>query len=224
MFYGKKYYTRTEFKQIKNKNTVIVGYTSKEKWEAGKHRTLEKLDYENSIYYVRPFIFGVTTGYIEVNDNEFIKVREHSLLMILILLLITGCMVLMGNFFLKEPGSVFETVGEKIEEYIGDTASITEYTEVPGLHSSYSLTENNKEIFLVNPEGNTVYFKYTLYIDGEAVYESGHVEPGKMVKANLYDILGGGRYAVDVTVSTLDVDTHEVCNGANLSTNVVVNK
>ena len=102
MFYGKKYYTRTEFKQIKNKNTVIVGYTSKEKWEAGKHRTLEKLDYENSIYYVRPFIFGVTTGYIEVNDNEFIKVREHSLLMILILLLITGCMVLMGNFFLKE--------------------------------------------------------------------------------------------------------------------------
>ncbi|MBR5566169.1 MAG: hypothetical protein IKW08_08420 [Roseburia sp.] len=114
-------------------------------------------------------------------------------------------------------------VGDIIEDD-KELTSEQEYIMIPSLRTQYNISEENKEIFLINPEGNSVYLKYTLYLVGEEIYTTDYIKPDSMVKANLYDVLKGGTYNVEVAISSIDIETHAACNGAELSTVVTVAK
>ena len=170
MYYGRNYFSSKNFKSVKNDETVIVGDTAKHIWDARKHKNIAKLKYEDSIMCVKPKIFGKTVGYIEVGENEYIRVKKHgSTLMIALLLLLSSIFLIGGNVF-KDDVKPIIGVGQDIEDYPGSSKGNVEYINVPGLRAEYLLTESNKDVYLVNPEGNSVYFKYTLYNNDEVIF------------------------------------------------------
>ena len=62
---------------------------------------------------------------------------------------------------------------------------------------------------LPNPNGNPCYFRYTLTIveTGDVLYESGRIDPGKMVKAlTLNHALSAGTYTLRITIDTFSLD------------------
>lgn len=71
---------------------------------------------------------------------------------------------------------------------------------------------------LINPEGNTCYFIYSITLDdtGEEIYRSGMIEPGKaIVGFDLADTPAPGEYSVTIHVEARDIDdyTQEVNGG-----------
>lgn len=114
--------------------------------------------------------------------------------------------------------------GEDIKEYQLHYDRKEEMIEIPGLQKEYLLDAKNKELYLVNPEGNTVYFRYAIWNeDGSMIYETAYIPPNKMEKANLYDILEAGEHRLIVKLETVDMENNSACNSAQMKTNVTVN-
>ena len=58
---------------------------------------------------------------------------------------------------------------------VGETSEQTaEFTEIPG-YAKVTITEEKQELELINPEGNTVYFVYTIKENGETLYQTGAI-------------------------------------------------
>ena len=129
-------------------------------------------------------------------------------------------------FFLdsnKESLDKIPLVGEAIQEYMGVLPE-QEYMSISGLEDMYKLSEQNKELFLINPEGNSVYSKYTIYSGDKVILKTDYVEPNKMYKANLYDLLDKGTYHLRVIIESIDMEKHYECNAVELKTTVVIDK
>ena len=85
------------------------------------------------------------------------------------------------------------------------------------------LSEENKTVNLINPKGNTVYFKYTIKDKGGDVIESTSlIEPNKMVERDLYSKLHKGKHDLVFEIETFDIDTQEVCTGVDLNVRVYI--
>ena len=92
----------------------------------------------------------------------------------------------------------------------------TKYIEIPGYTTVY-ITPGSK-IDLVNPEGNGVYFKYTISEDDAVLYESDYIKPGEKVEwAASKDVIGIGEHSLVFAVSTISTETQEECNGATFA-------
>ena len=224
MITGGRFYKKKEFIREKKRNAyVIIADTSLQKYDSSKHGRYEKFSYLGQIYVVKPRITGVTTGFIELGEKRLIAVKKYGW-MIPVLPVVLGIMLLCVGI-LGKSGSLKDIpiVGELIENYT-ETQEEQEYMTVPGLKEHYRLSVDNREMYLINPKGNTVYFKYILSVEGVKIYETDYVEPDRMVRADLYSQLDAGDYQVDVTIMTIETKTHEACNGATLSTNVTIVK
>ena len=160
---------------------------------------------------------------------------EYRCLKLLFSIIIIGLMLLLFIIFFNQDKHVnrnmgtyaddteITVVGDAIEEY-KESIPEQEYIKIPNLRTQYNISEENQEIFLINPKENSVYLKYTLYLVGEEIYMTDYIKPDSMVKANIYDVLKGGTYNIEVVISTIDIETHAACNGAKLSTVVTVAK
>lgn len=190
-------------------------------------------------------------GYAEVGENEYVRlVKRNPLFIILIFFLCLGLLVGVGAFkdelpdlpdiFDIEDG--FDWNGEQNK---GDNSQIIAETyEIPYV-PYVVLTEDEPILYLANPKGNTVYFMYSLYIDtngngkieeneavdkngkSKAFYQTKLIEPGKMVKADIYSVLGKGEYKVVQKISAYnyapgEADNQSPCNGSNLTTKIVI--
>ena len=94
------------------------------------------------------------------------------------------------------------------------TTASAESIEIPG-YAEMHLSAENKEIQLINPKDNTVYFVYTIKDDDDnVIYESQAIEPNKMISVNLYDLLEVGEHKLFFAISTYDIETKAPCNGA----------
>lgn len=224
MIKGGRFYKKNEWnREIKKKDHMIVADTCLEKYDSSKHERYEAILYNGSMYLVKPKIFGFTVGYIALGNDRFVAVKKYGNLMIvlpLILLMIVFCTQI-GNF--GQNLSDIPIVGELIQNYT-ESQGEQEYMTIPGLKERYRLSSENREIYLVNPKGNTVYFKYMLYVNGEEILVTDYIEPDRMVRADLFALLNAGEYQLDVTIVTIDTKTHETCNGATLTTDVIIIK
>ena len=226
MFTGIKEIGKSEFREVRDKDTKIVGQTYLVECEDDCNKSL--LKFRGKLYEVNSESWGITTKYIDVGDNKYIAVKSKRLLILILLSLLLlftlpeSCAQNSRNGESNTKPNINIT-GEDIVDYI-DVQEEVEYVEVPSLYSTYDLTDKSKEVYLINPEGNSVYFKYILFIDGVEIYSTGYIQPGKMVRANLYDILDSGSYKVKAVVITIDIETYAVCDGANLSTIVNIRK
>lgn len=82
------------------------------------------------------------------------------------------------------------------------------------------------KVALLNPEGNTCYFKYTLTLSAndQVVYQSGLIKPGMAVAEwYLNTDLEAGEYEATLQVETADLqDYTQQANGSNFTVKVVV--
>ena len=78
--------------------------------------------------------------------------------------------------------------------------------------------ETTWKITLANPEENTCYFKYTIKVDDETLYESDFIEPGKAVREfEVSKLLDSGDYEIHLQISTYTMDDDLTqMNGANV--------
>lgn len=100
----------------------------------------------------------------------------------------------------------------------------TEAIEVPGFDSSYVINEVNPTLYLINPENNTVLFRFTLFVNGTQIYQSDYIPPNKMVTPDLYSSLDEGKYNLTIQMDTLDIETLEPCNSVSQETVIQVVK
>lgn len=100
----------------------------------------------------------------------------------------------------------------------------TEAIEVPGFDSSYVINEVNPTLYLINPENNTVLFRFTLFVNGTQIYQSDYIPPNKMVTPDLYSSLNEGTYNLTIQMDTLDIETLEPCNSVSQETIIQVVK
>lgn len=169
------------------------------------------------------------TGYAKLDDgnedNTFVVlVSPLYLILLLLLLLLCGVLAFLpkgGTTEPEKPGLTFEEE-HKIEEPEPGEA-YTETIDIPG-YGKMDLTEKKKEAQLINPEGNTVYFVYTLSENGTEVHKTDAILPGNSVMVDLWSKLDAGEHDITFAVETYDTETEESCNGTAQTVKVVVTK
>ena len=229
-----KYIKKKEFKKLKkeNDNIKVIGQTKLSKWKEDKHSKKEgylKLEdpQNEKEYLVKPKVYGFISKYIKVGKDEYVEVKYKFLIIILLLLLAgllgTGLALWLNGDLPKLPD--IQIGGQDIEEYDPEFEPHQDMIEVPGLSQEYRVDKKNKELYLVNPERNTVFFKYIVEVNGgEKLYESNYIPPNKMEKVDLYSKLSAGKYDLIVTIKTIDKSTYAECNSVELETTVNVIK
>ena len=155
--------------------------------------------------------------------------KKKKIGLILLLLLLLAGIGIGAGYFLNQPDQKPQTIvvgGEEIQIneplYMDDGE--TEAIEVPGFDSNYVINESNPSIYLINPENNTVLFRFTLFINGTQIYQSEYIPPNKMVTPDLYSSLDKGTYNLTIQMDTLDIETLEPCNSVSQKTVIQVVK
>ncbi len=102
-------------------------------------------------------------------------------------------------------------------------AGAAEDIEIVG-YERITVTKENPYVQLINPTGNTVYFKYAIMAPDKqkVVMTTNLIPPGKYVQWNAREDLLPGEYDVPLLLSTYDLTTQAPCNGANLHIHITV--
>ena len=186
-----KYLTPKDFKDVQGKtNAKVVGSIHLN--ETNKNNVdvvvVESHDKTFNFEIEKNDSTSGVMGYVLIFDNTYIAVKKNSLMLFVLLGIAAICLI---------GGAVLLVNGRQ--------------EEVSEMH----LSADNKEIQLINPEGNTVYFVYTITDDTDnVIYESQAIEPNKMISVNLYDLLDIGEHKLFFAISTYDIETKTPCNGA----------
>lgn len=94
-----------------------------------------------------------------------------------------------------------------------DSKASAESIDVAGYSNLY-LSATSKLVNLINPKGNTVYFKYVILDeDGNILIKTDLIAPDTMVEKDLYSLLEKGEHILFFQISTYDEETLEPCNG-----------
>lgn len=114
------------------------------------------------------------------------------------------------------------------ESWEGPADSAQEETgiRIPGYDTIYfPAGEQQVQLTLYNPEKNTCYFTFSLYLEGEdePLYTSDYVEPGKAIREEtLSRGLEAGEYTLSIRIATYDPVTQTEKNGATVQAPLVV--
>lgn len=149
----------------------------------------------------------------ENRKRRWMTIVFLPLIVILILLCLRAC------HHKLQPGIAIG--GERIQEYHPNYDVPKHMIEVPGLQKEYIVDADNPELYLVNPKGNTVYFRYVICdAKDQILYQTDYIPPDRMEKADLYSILDEGVHPLLVKVETIDMENHGVCNLTLMKTHV----
>ena len=170
--------------------------------------------------------FGFVKGYAHIegtaNDYVEVKTRFLFLLILLLLALLIGGGLLLGSIFANkgEPEEipVINAIGDEWDGEMptnNDKTPLTSSIEIPGYTFAY-VSKDEQTIKLVNPERNTVYFKYIISMNDETLVETEYIKPNSQIDVNMYEkISTPGEYELNMYIATADVETNEPCTGAN---------
>ena len=152
-------------------------------------------------------------------NREETRTRRWMTIALLFLIVILLLLCLRACHQKQQPGIAIG--GEEIQEYKPNYDVPKHLIEVPGLQKEYIVDADNPELYLVNPKGNTVYFRYVICdAKNQILYQSDYIPPDRMEKADLYSILDVGVHPLLVKVETIDIESHGVCNLALMKTHV----
>lgn len=164
-----------------------------------------------------------TNGNNQEKANKALK-RVIIALVILIVLLIAGGVYL---FTVKDnitgnPYAIADTTewdGEN-QQSGKSSEAYTDQIAIPGYAMIY-VTEENRDVKLINPTNNTVFFKYDIKDEaGNTLLSTDLIPPGQMIKEDFYDIAQSGSATYVFSISTFDVDTYEQCLGTDLKVTI----
>lgn len=162
-----------------------------------------------------------TAGYVPAEYGRegrpcFVRVLTLSpfkaiLLPLLILIFLAGIVLGTMWYLNREPGPNLDdtAVAYKFEGLVNTDPTST---MIPMIDNIEVYGGPHVEQALINPEGNTCYFIYSITLDdtGEEIYRSDLIEPGKaIVGFDLTDTPAAGSYNVTINVEARDIDDYE---------------
>lgn len=224
-----KVISKKEFNKLSKDNYLnIVGFSRLEKYK-NKHKDSKKfrgMHYINGKdYVVEDNIEGITYKYADLGDNNYIAIKRNLLFILvpLMILLIIGFISILS---IRKNNYNKITLEDGLEIDLDKQPMIDgkEAIKIPGTKSYYLITEEQPEINLINPENNTVYFKYTIIVDNEVIHSTNWIEPNKMVKVNLWELLDEGTYNAEFHIDTLDCIKETPCTSSNLVAKISIEK
>lgn len=224
--------------------SVIVGYINAgQKEYKGNQKYCIRLGLgdDETYFDVMRKAQGKVIGYLPVDageNNVYIGVTKASVVPIVIPLVCIACAIAIGataialnnNADMNSDSSSSSTEitiadGTPFDGTINDghveTAEDAKYIEIPGYSNIY--ISKGSTVDLVNPEGNQVYFKYTITEGDQTIYESDYIKPGEKIAWNAPDYISGvGEHDLIFAVSTVDVENGSACNGATFAVTAIV--
>lgn len=229
--------------EVDEDKSTIIGYVdvSQKKFKDNQKYCIRLgLGDDEAYFDVMRKAQGKVIGYLPVDAGEndiYIAVTKDSAPIILIIILLAVAAAIIGTavMVLKPPAAsdVSAASGSEImladgEPFDGnvdngqvESAEETNYIEIPGYSDIY--VSKGSTVDLANPEGNGVYFKYTITENGNAIYESDYIKPGEKIAWNATDyISGAGEHSLIFEVSTISVETQQPCNGATFAVTAYV--
>lgn len=179
------------------------------------------------------------------NPNpKWIAITQFSLLPLLPLLALILLLLLVGvkgcqhqevpNPFVPESTTVQEETtenprlpidasSEKWDGELPENDSAPQQGEIEVLgYDKLQLDADNPYLPLINPPGNTVYFKFTVRNGATILDTTDLIPPGQCVYWNAKESLPAGEYTLILNIATYDVTTQAQYNGANVAVEVTI--
>lgn len=187
------------------------------------YQTKPKLGFFHKIAGYIPCTESGEKGYVRIVGRAFGKMAAT---LILLAALIVGGIF----FYLKTQNREGPTLDKAAISYeMPDSMVNTDPDSIalPG-YSVLTLSNSDGAIHapLINPEGNTCYFVYTVSLadTGETLYESGYIEPGSAVpEFELNRMLEPGTYDIKVDVAAWDIEDYtQPLNGSSIEAKLQV--
>lgn len=181
----------------------------------------------------KPGTFQKIVGYIPCTNGQesgYVRVLSTAVGKIIALLLVLAALIAGGIFLWlmnRQEGPDLEKAAIAYEMPEGLVNQDPESITMPG-YSILTLSNSDGMVHvpLLNPEGNTCYFVYTISLadSGEVLYESGYIEPGSGVpEFELNRTLEPGTYDIKVDVAAWDIENYtEPLNGGSIEAELQV--
>nr|WP_294494108.1 hypothetical protein [uncultured Mediterraneibacter sp.] len=199
----------------------VKGKETEDKLTAGKHSI--------PLYQTRPKLgfFHKITGYIPCTDGGeggYVRIVGRAAGKIAVLLIILAALIAGGIFLYlsrQEGGPEIDKAAISYEMPEGMVNTDPDSIALPG-YSILTLSNSDGIIHspLINPEGNTCYFVYTISLadSGEVLYESGYIEPGSAIpEFELNRTLEPGTYDIVINAAASDIDDYtQELNGGSI--------
>ncbi len=224
---------KDRFMKLTKGKAVIVADTGVKGKESGD--MLTDGDHSLPLYVTRqkPGFFQKITGYIPCTDGEmegYVRVVERSagkiaVLLVLLAALIAGSILLYLNTREEGPELDKAAISYEMPDTMVNTAP--DSIALPG-YSILTMSNSDGVVHapLINPEGNTCYFVYTVKLadTGEEIYKSGYIEPGSAVpEFELNQELEAGEYDILLEVEAWDIEDYtQALNGGSIEARLTV--
>lgn len=186
-----------------------------------------------SVTRQKPGAFQKIVGYIPCTDGEesgYVRVLGVAAGKIIALLIVLAVLVAGGILFWmmnRQEGPDLDRTAIAYEMPEGLVNTDPESITMPGYSLlTMSNSDGTVHVPLLNPEGNTCYFVYTISLadSGEVLYESGYIEPGSAVpEFELNRTLDPGTYDIKVDVAAWAIEDYtEPLNGGSIEAELQV--
>jgi len=94
-------------------------------------------------------------------------------------------------------------------------------------YDKLTVSENSRFVDLINPKGNTVYFRYSVKANGVEVYNTELIPPNMYIPWNAYSTLTqmglSGEVNIEFNITTIDINSYAPCNPATIKTTITIN-
>ena len=218
---------KKRFMELTRGKAVIPGDTGLKGRESGD--ALTDGEYSLPLYETRqkPGFFQKITGYIPCTDGEditYVRVVERSAGKIIALLLILAALIAGGVLLYlntREEGPALDKAAISYEMPDSMVNTDPDSIALPG-YSILTMSSSDRVVHapLINPEGNTCYFVYSIKLKdtGEELYKSGYIEPGSAVpEFELDQALEPGDHDILLEVAAWDIEDYtQALNGGSI--------
>ncbi len=158
------------------------------------------------------------------------KQTKQTIIIILlcILLLLTGISIYLSIRALNNSRECCEMkVSDRQSDYINpldNRKQEDEYTELMGF-GVLELDLNSPFIYLINPPDNEVYLSFDVLYEGQSLYKSDLIEPGKMEDFDAYSVLDAGEHTLTYLISSYDLQDKAVLwSGVQQNQDILIRK
>ena len=154
--------------------------------------------------------------------------QDLILILICILILVIG----LGSFFIIRTLKARDIPCEmKVSENQKDIVLPTDrkedeeaYTELMGF-GRLTLDKNDPFIYLINPSDNQVYLSFDVIYEGEVLYSSDLIAPGKMEDFDVLNCLNAGEHTLTYSISSYDLEDKSVLwSGVQQNQDILIRK
>ena len=187
-------------------------------------------------------------GYAQIEGGQYVRMIAYFPIVPLLLLLLF-LLLLMLSHCPKTPAAPIpeQTTAETTTQTVEQTtlpndpgivpwdgelptspSSENEQEEIELIGYDYlTVSDSSRFVNLINPKGNTVYFKYSIRANGIEVFNTGLIPPNMYIPWNAYSTLTemglSGEVNVELNILTFDINSYAPCNPATIKTTITIN-